>query len=75
MANTTRIRPSALGVDLAMNCATTNAFFLKLTVMERLGNRSYRPENAINPVNLVLDLIRNSHRYPLPKGRGFDGEC
>ena len=43
----------------AIHCATTNESFLKLTLMVRLGNRTYHPENRTNPVNWVLAL--NNH--------------
>ncbi len=38
---------SAFGVDLAMNCATTNAYILKLMPMHLAGNRTYRSVQVI----------------------------
>ncbi|MDE0088853.1 MAG: hypothetical protein OXU23_24250 [Candidatus Poribacteria bacterium] len=50
---------SAFGVDLAMNCATTIAFFLKLTVMGRAKRNPINPisKQGINRLNLQNKLI------------------
>ena len=39
----------------ALKTPPTSIYRTKLTPMVRLGNRTYRPENRTNPVNLVLE--------------------